>query len=150
MMYISDAEVAVIKLIRHPYSLQIATFNDFQNLELLRAFSGHVSWNKLAYLAECVSNSHGCGFEVLNSRYEEEFDLGEEQWIGVQISNDFGDDPIVLSVQAYESFCLKLLDFAETVAKAENNPILAEPIWSKIIADRECLRVRVETGDFQE
>jgi hypothetical protein len=149
MKYVSDAEIEAIEFTRHPYNLQIATFDDAQDLELLRAFVGHVFWGKLDYLAKCVANAYGCGFEVLSSRYDDEFDPDEENWTGVQISNDFGDEPIVLSKPAYERFCLRLLDFAEASAKAENSPILSEPVWSEVIENRERLRARLELGELE-
>ncbi len=81
---------------------------------------------------------------MISSRYDDEFDPDEERWTGVQISNDFGDEPIVISISAYEIFCLRLLDFAETTAKMENLPILNEPVWSEIIENRERLRARLK------
>jgi hypothetical protein len=145
MKYVPDAEIESIEFTRHPEPLDIATFDNARDLELLRAFTWNVSWSKLHYLAECVVKSWGCGFEVLTSRYEDEFDSGEENWTGVQISNDFGDEPIVISVRAYEHFCLRLLDFAENLAKEENQPILNDPIWLTIVEKRERLRSRLQT-----
>ncbi len=124
MKYIPDSEIESLSFTRNPDNLRIASFPRVMELDLLLSFVWYVTWKDLAFFSECTAKSTGCGFEVTGSRYDDEFDLDEERWTGVQISNSFDDEPIVLSTQAYENFCLRLLDFAEAVAKTENQPIL--------------------------
>lgn len=144
--YILDSEVDSIILERHSDKDYVARFSATSpELDLLNGFLGHLRWEDLDFFAMCIARGAGCGFDVTSTHYDNELEPNEEPFAGVKIYDDFEED-VVLSRQAYERFCLRVLDFAETVAKAEDQPILTQPVWSKIIADRECLRARLEVN----
>jgi hypothetical protein len=145
MKNILDQEIERIELTRSLDS-NIVDFTSESDLILLHYFVRSVRWSALDFFSGCVVKAVGCGFEAVGSQYDDDLEPDDEPYTGVQIYCQFEDEPIVLSRRAYETLCLRVLDFAETVAKAADQPILTQPVWSKIIADRECLRARLEAS----
>ncbi|XGV98001.1 MAG: hypothetical protein ACAF41_03505 [Leptolyngbya sp. BL-A-14] len=147
MENIPDWEIESIKLTRSSDFSKIVDFIPQSNLYLLQSFIQNINWNNLRFFSMCAAEGVGCGFEVISSHYDDDLEPDEEPYTGVQITSWIGDEPtIVLSREAYESFCLRILNFADAVARTENQPILKQPVWSEISKNREQLKTRLETA----
>lgn len=142
MIEISDTTIDSVTFTRNTSHSGIADIVVTKELRPLEVFFWEITWQNLAFFANCVADGIGCGFEMSDAQYDDDLEPDEEPFEGVRVTNHMDNESIVLSRSGYEQLALRFLELCIQTAETENQTIRSEPVWLQILEARERLKAR--------